>query len=395
MRVLLAPDKFKGSLTAAQVAAAVGAGITAVRPDAVLDVVPVADGGDGTVAAALAAGYHEVLVQALGPTGVSVGTCYARSGDRAVVELADVSGLVRLPRGRLAPVEASSRGAGEVVAAAIDAGCRSVVLGVGGSACTDGGAGFVRALGARVLDADGRELGEGGGSLAGVARLDLSGLRLDGARITVACDVDNPLTGDSGAAAVYGPQKGATPEQVGLLDAGLGRWADVVAETTGKDHRDVAGAGAAGGVGFAAIALLGAELRPGIELVLELAGFHERLAHADLVVTGEGALDTQTLHGKAPAGVAAAAGASGVPVVAVCGRNTLSSAVLKDAGIEASYSLLDLEPDLDRCLAHGAELLRVLGAQIATAHLGRSVEWLRQRAGADGSAAGAAGPAAR
>ncbi|HET8602688.1 MAG TPA: glycerate kinase [Marmoricola sp.] len=368
MRVLLAPDKFKGSLTAAQVAAAVGDGIRSVLPDVVLDAVPVADGGDGTVAAAVAAGYDEVPVTAAGPTGMPLSTHYGRLAGRAVCELADVSGLVRLPDG-LAPMTATSRGTGEVVAAAIAAGCTEIVLGIGGSACTDGGAGLVRALGARLFDASGHEIGEGGGALASVASVDLAGLRLDGVRFTVACDVDNPLTGPSGAAAVYGPQKGASPEQVGELDAALERWAAVVAAATGADHRDAPGAGAAGGVGFAAIALLGAELRPGIDLVLELTGFHDRLAHADLVVTGEGALDTQTLHGKAPAGVADAARAAGVPVVAVCGRNTLPPALLRDAGITAAYALLDLEPDLGRCLTHGADLLRVLGAQIATEHL--------------------------
>lgn len=368
MRVLLAPDKFKGSLTAAQVAAAVGEGIRSVRPDVVVDAVPVADGGDGTVAAALAAGYDEVPVTAGGPTGSPVATAFARLGDRAVVELADVSGLVRLTEGP-APLVASSRGTGEVVAAAIDAGCADIVLGIGGSACTDGGAGLVRALGARLLDADGVEVGEGGGALADVASLDLSGLHVAGLRFTVACDVDNPLTGPAGAAAVYGPQKGATPAQVRTLDAALDRWATLVAEATGADHRDVPGAGAAGGVGFAAIALLGAQLRPGIALVLELTGFHDRLTDADLVITGEGALDTQTLRGKAPAGVATAARAVGVPVVAVCGQNTLSSARLQDAGIVAAYSLLDLEPDLGRCLTHGADLLHTLGVRIASTHL--------------------------
>ncbi|HET8560860.1 MAG TPA: glycerate kinase, partial [Marmoricola sp.] len=368
MRVLLAPDKFKGSLTAAQVAAAVGAGIRSVRPDVVVEAVPVADGGDGTVAAALAAGYDEVRVTATGPTGTPVSTSFARLGPRAVVELADVSGLVRLPDG-LAPMGASSRGTGEVVAAAIAAGCTEIVLGIGGSACTDGGAGLVRALGARLLDPSGHEIGEGGGALASVASVDLTGLRVDGIGFTVACDVDNPLTGPSGAAAVYGPQKGATTEQVRELDAALGRWASVVADATGVDHRDAPGAGAAGGVGFAAIALLGAELRPGIDLVLELTGFHERLAGASLVVTGEGALDTQTLHGKAPAGVAAAARAAGVPVVAVCGSNTLAPAVLQDAGFASAYSLVEIEPDLARCLTHGAELLHTLGARIAAEHL--------------------------
>ncbi|HEU4566785.1 MAG TPA: glycerate kinase [Marmoricola sp.] len=389
MRVLLAPDKFKGSLTAAEVATAVGAGIRSVLPDVVLDVVPVADGGDGTVASALAAGYDEVRLTAAGPTGQPVSTSFARLGPRAVCELADVSGLVRLPGGRLAPMEASSRGTGEVIAAAVDAGCTEIVLGIGGSACTDGGAGLVRALGARVLDSSGREIGEGGGALADVAAVDLSGLHLAGFRLTVACDVDNPLTGPTGAAAVYGPQKGATPDQVVELDAALGRWAAVVAEATGHDHRAAPGAGAAGGVGFAATAVLGAELQPGIELLLELTGFDDHLDGVDLVVTGEGALDEQTLHGKAPAGVATAARAAGVPVVAVCGRNTLPPAVLRDAGVEAAYSLLEVEPDLGRCLSNGAALLERLGARIAAEHL------LRRRGGAGASAAGAAGSAGR
>lgn len=368
-RVLLAPDKFKGSLTAAEVAAAVGAGIRSVRPEAALDPVPVADGGDGTVAAAVAAGYDAVPVTASGPTGEPVQTCFARMRDRAVVELADVSGLVRLPGGRLAPLTAGSRGSGEVIAAAVDAGCTEIVLGVGGSAGTDGGAGLARALGARMLAVDGGEIGEGGAALADVAAVDLSGLRVGGVRVTVASDVDNPLAGPRGAAAVYGPQKGATAEQARRLDAALTRWADVVADATGEDLRDIPGAGAAGGVGFAAIALLGAELRPGIDLVLELTGFHDRLPGADLVVTGEGAIDTQTLHGKAPAGVAAAARAAGVPVVAVCGRSSLAPAALRDAGIGAAYSLLELEPDPARCLARPAPLLERLGKRIAADHL--------------------------
>jgi glycerate kinase len=324
------------------------------------------------VAAALAAGYDHVPVAATGPTGEPVATAYARRGRRAVVELADVSGLVRLPGGELAPMTAGSRGTGEVVGAAVDAGCTEIVLGIGGSACTDGGAGLVRALGARVLDGSGREVGEGGAALRSTAALDLAGLRarLAGVSVVVACDVDNPLTGERGAAAVYGPQKGAGPEQVRILDEGLARWADVVAAATGADHRSVAGAGAAGGVGFAAVALLGATLRPGIDLVLGLTGFHEQLPGSDLVVTGEGALDEQTLHGKAPAGVAAAARAAGVPVVAVCGRNTLPAARLRGAGIAAAYALTDLEPDLRRCIRDGVGLLGRLGARIAGDHLG-------------------------
>jgi glycerate 2-kinase len=369
--VLVASDKFKGSLPAAAVGEAVSAGIRGVCPNTEVVVVPVADGGDGTMAAAIAAGFHPVPVTASGPTGEPVTTSYARRDDRAVVELAAVSGLSQLPGG-LAPLTASSRGTGEVIAAALDAGCRQIVVGIGGSACTDGGAGLVSALGGRLLDPDGMEIADGGAALEHIERLDLSGLhpRLSNAEIVVACDVDNPLTGPHGTAAVYGPQKGASAEDIHRLDGALARWADVVAATTGSDKRDAPGAGAAGGVGFAAIALLGAQLRPGIELILDLVDFHRQLAGARLVVTGEGSLDEQTLHGKAPAGVAAAARAAGIPVVAVCGRSLLTTEQLAAAGISAAYSLNDLEPDMQRSMTNAASLLEQLAGRIAAEHLG-------------------------
>jgi glycerate kinase len=370
--VLIAPDKFKGSLTAAEVAEALAAGVRRARPDVDLSLVPVADGGDGTVAAAVAAGFTEVPVTAAGPTGEPVDTRYARLGDLAVVEMADVSGLARLPDGVPAPMTATSRGTGEVLAAAIAAGCRRIVLGIGGSAGTDGGAGLVGALGARLLDRDGHPLPGGGGALASLASVDVAGLRerLHGISLTVACDVDNPLVGPRGAAAVYGPQKGAGPAQVVDLDDALGHWADLVADATGQDLRSTPGAGAAGGVGFAALALMGAELWPGIDLVLDLVGFRDRLPGAGLVVTGEGRLDEQTLHGKAPAGVARAARVAGVPVVAVSGQNTLDPSSLRAAGITAAYALTDLEPDVQRCVREAAPLLVRLGERIAAEHLG-------------------------
>jgi glycerate kinase len=262
-----------------------------------------------------------------------------------------------------------------VVAGALADGCKEIVLGIGGSASTDGGAGLVRALGATLLGTEGREVPEGGAALAAVSSLDLRTLRARtaGVRFVVACDVDNPLIGPMGAASVYGPQKGAVPAEVAELDAALAHWADVVAAHTGRDRRGVPGAGAAGGVGFAAVALLDAVLRRGIELVLDLVGFRAQLANADLVVTGEGALDEQTLHGKVPVGVAAAAHAAGVPVVAVCGQNSLQETMLAAAGISAVYSLTELEPDVLRCIAHGSALLGDLGERIATEHLQRTV----------------------
>jgi glycerate kinase len=331
----------------------------------------VADGGDGTLAAALAAGYDEVVVTAAGPTGRARSTRFARSGELAVVELAEVCGLDLLRGAPLAPMTATSRGVGEVLAEAVAQGCRRVVLGIGGSASTDGGAGMLAALGARLLDARGTALADGGAALAGLHTLQVDRLTegLAGIEVTVACDVTNPLLGPSGAAATYGPQKGADAEQVRTLDSALAHWADVVATTTGTDARTSPGAGAAGGVGFAALALLGASMRPGIEVVLELVGFDAALRGTDLVITGEGSLDEQTLHGKAPIGVARVAGAAGIPVVAVCGRSVLTDAALRAAGITRTYRLTDLEPDVDRCIAGAGPLLEVLGERIAADEL--------------------------
>ncbi|WP_290058788.1 glycerate kinase, partial [Amycolatopsis solani] len=301
---------------------------------------------------------------ARGPTGALVMASYAVRGDTAVVELAEASGLHRLP-GPLSPLTATSAGTGDVIAAAVAAGCRRIVLGVGGSACTDGGAGMLTALGARLSDAAGRELPFGGAALAQVASLDVA--ELSEVDIELACDVDNPLYGPRGAAFVYGPQKGASPEDVKTLDAALRHWASVA----GPEFASRPGAGAAGGVGFAAMAVLGARMRPGIALLLDLLGFESALAGASLVVTGEGSLDRQTLSGKAPAGVARAAAAAGIPCVAVSGRCLLSPAELAEAGISAAYALTDLEPDPARCMAEAAPLLRRLSRHIATDHLGR------------------------
>jgi glycerate kinase len=352
---------------AAAVAAGLRAGLGAGLDEAELVSMPVADGGDGTVDAAVAAGFDRVPVTAAGPTGQPGPASYARRGDLALVELAPICGLERLPGGRLAPMDASSYGVGEALRAALDAGARELVLALGGSASTDGGTGLVQGLGAQVLDRRGAPLGRGGAALAAAAALDLTGLpaALTGAAVTLAADVANPLTGPDGAAVVFGPQKGASAEQVAALDAGLRHWAELVTGTTGTDWSQAPGAGAAGGVGFAALALLGARQRPGIELVLELLGFGPALDQADLVITGEGSLDTQSLSGKAPVGVARAAAGRGVPVIAVAGQNNLSPEQARAAGITAVYPLTDLEPDLDRSMAGAAALLEQLGQAIA------------------------------
>lgn len=434
--MVVASDSFKGSLTSLQVGDAVRLGLLDVAPHAEVVVVPIADGGEGTVAAAVAAGWRAVPVAVHGPTGLSVTATVAVRGGRedlapipvaeqgliprigtaapqrstadtrhrtpdppplqpeetptvALVEMADVCGLGRLPDAVPAPLTASSRGLGEAIRAALDLGAAEVIVGVGGSASTDGGAGMLAALGARLLDAGGVDLPDGGAALARLAHLDLSGLdpRLAHTYIALAADVDSPLLGPTGAAAVFAPQKGATPAEVDLLEAALTHWADVV-----ESHPDVPistnrslqgqeggvprvtdwsmggrmpGAGAAGGIGFALMAVLGAHRRSGIDVVLDLVGLDAALSRADLVITGEGSLDAQTLTGKAVRGVATRATAHGIPVVAVCGRRILDDAGLTALGLRAAYPLTELEPDVRRSMEAAAALLRRTGQRIA------------------------------
>ncbi|WP_066362275.1 glycerate kinase [Herbidospora mongoliensis] len=370
--IVIAPDKFKGSLTAPEVAHHVAAGLG----DVPVVLLPVADGGDGTVDAVAACGFTRVEVEVTGPTGQPIRASYAVRDDTAVVEMAEASGLRRLPGG-LEPLTASSYGTGELIAHALAQGATRIVLGLGGSACTDGGTGLARALGARFLDDEGAELPLGGGSLKDLAKIDLSGFDAGSADYVVASDVDNPLLGPHGAATVYGPQKGASPDQVKLLEAGLSRLAAVAVHTHGLtgsiEHDGIVramgvagqpGAGAAGGVGFAALAFLKASIRPGIAYLLGLLDFETHIEGARLVITGEGSLDEQSLRGKAPVGVANAAMRHGVPVIAVCGRREVSDDDLRKAGIEAAYALTDIEPDPARCMAEAGPLLERLVASV-------------------------------
>jgi glycerate kinase len=367
-RVLIAADKFKGSLTAVQVAERVTAGLRRVVPDLEVEALPVADGGDGTVAAAVAAGFERREVAVAGPLGQEVTAAFAVRGDTAVVEMAEASGLQRLPAGVFAALTASTYGSGELLRAALDAGARTIVFGVGGSATTDGGAGMLSALGARFLDADGEPVAPGGGGLAALASADLSGLdpRFASVEFILASDVDNPLTGPKGAPAVYGPQKGASPDDVQALDSGLAHYAKVLEEAVGAKAAEYAaapGAGAAGGIGYGAL-LLGARFRPGIDVMLDVLGFAPALEWADLVITGEGSLDEQTLHGKAPAGVAAAARAKDKEVVAVCGRLALPPEAIGRAGIRRAYPLTDAEPDIQKCIAEAGPILEDVAERI-------------------------------
>ena len=282
--MVLAPDKFKGTLTAAQAAAHLAAGLQRARPGLRVIRLPVADGGDGTVDAAVAAGYQRAEAEVQGPTGELVRAAFAVGDGTVIIESAQAAGLGRLPGSVPAPLTASSRGVGELILAAAALGAKRIVLGLGGVASTDGGAGMVAALGARLLDESGAELPPGGAALARLARIDLSGMAdLAGLGVVAATDVDNPLLGERGAAAVYAPQKGASAPDVACLERGLARWADVAERALGRVSRHDPGAGAAGGLGFAALAFLGATMRPGIEVMLGLHSFAARLAGAGLV----------------------------------------------------------------------------------------------------------------
>jgi glycerate kinase len=378
MRIVIAPDKFKGSLSAPEVARHLDTGLQAATGHN-LDVVriPVADGGEGTLDAAVGSGFTRRSALVSGPTGQPLRAEFAVRGREAVIEMAAASGLAVLPtEGGSAGMpdsvtarNATSLGTGELIRAALDAGCRQIILGVGGSANTDGGAGVLQGLGAQLLDAEGNELPPGGAALARLDRIDFSGFdsRLDEARFVLASDVDNPLLGTEGAPAIFGPQKGATPEDVATLDAAVSHFVNVLAAEIGPralKAADAPGAGAAGGVGYAAIAVLAATRRPGIDVVLEFTGLADRLAGADLVITGEGSLDEQSLLGKTPMGVARAAARAGVPVVAVCGRTTLTPEQQKDSGFRQVYPLTSLEAKVEICIAEAGPLLEQLGKNI-------------------------------
>ncbi|MEV4560714.1 glycerate kinase [Kitasatospora sp. NPDC049285] len=365
-QVLVCLDKFRGSATAVEACRWLAEGLRAADPALDVREAPVADGGEGTAEAFLAAGFRAVPVRVSGPTGAPVDAVLAVRGRRAVVEMAQASGLHLLPAGRPAPLTASTRGTGELLRAALDLGCRDVVLAVGGSATTDAGAGLLQALGARITDATGAELPPGGAALADAAAVDLTGLdaRLRETRLVLASDVDNPLLGPDGAAAVFAPQKGADAGQVALLDAALARFAGLVAARTGADLSGRPGAGAAGGTGFAALHL-GARREPGVDVLLAELGLDTALAAADLVVVGEGCLDAQSLRGKAPIGVAERARQAGVPVVAVAGRVEAGPAELAAHGIGRAHSLTERAGSAATAMRETRRLLHETGAELA------------------------------
>lgn len=378
MRVVIAPDSFKESLSSPDVALALERGWLRGAPDSTCVRVPLADGGEGTVQALVeATGGRAETREVTGPLGAPVRAAFGVLGGSgpltAVVEVAAASGLGLVPADRRDAARATSYGTGELVAAALDLGARRIVLGLGGSASTDGGAGLARALGVRFLDAQGAEVGPGGAGLGRVARLDTADRHpaLDGCELLAACDVDNPLTGPRGAAAVFGPQKGADADTVTLLDRHLRQLARVAGEAGSVADPTSAGTGAAGGIGFAVVALLGGSLRPGFEIVAEAVGLDDLLEGADLVITGEGRLDSQSLSGKTPVGVMRRAVARGVPVVAVAGSLGEGVDDLEAAGMTAVLSVVPgvvgLEEALGGARANLERTGRTLGALWAAA----------------------------
>ena len=358
MRVLIAPDKFKGSLSAVEAAAAMAEGVLSVYPEADVTLVPVADGGEGTLEAALAAGAKEYTAGVRGPLGGYVTALWAMTGETAVIETARASGLMLVDPSVQSSLAATSYGSGELIREALDAGASEIVLGIGGSAMTDGGSGALTALGLRILDAAGEPVPPGGAGLSLAASIDASSLdsRLRGVRVRIAADVTNPLTGPEGAAHVFGEQKGADTSARLLLDEALVRWAALLREVTGVDV-DIAGAGAAGGFPSAFLAFTDASLESGFDVISRLTGLDTALATADLVLTGEGSLDEQSRYGKAPLSVAERARDAGIPVVALAGRITLPPHVLAEYGVVAAVSLLDLAADPQDAMDRAARWL--------------------------------------
>ncbi len=370
MKIVIAPDSFKDSLDAAGVAHAIGKGLAEALPDAELVECPMADGGEGTMQAIVAASQGELRRQTVrGPLGqrVEAGWGWLAHSRTAVIEMAQASGIQLVPSAQRDACRSSTWGTGDLIAAARAAGARRIVLAIGGSATNDAGSGMLRALGLRLLDADGQALEEGGLALARLARIDASDLdpRLAEVQVEVAADVDNPLCGPNGASAIFGPQKGATPEQVKALDQALGHFADLCATLLGHDVREQPGCGAAGGMGFAARAFMGAQFRPGVEVVAELAGLDALVQGADLVITGEGRFDAQTLRGKTPMGVARVAKRHGVPVVVLAGTLGDGYQQLYAHGIDAAFALANGPMTLEQACADVAQLLQARAGDIA------------------------------
>lgn len=370
MKIVIAPDSYKESLSALDVATAIEQGFREVYPDAEYVKLPVADGGEGTVEAMVAATQGcRIEVTVTGPLGEPVEAFYGLSGDEqcAFIEMAAASGLESVPTAQRNPLLTTSWGTGELIRHALDAGVTQIIIGIGGSATNDGGAGMVQALGAKLLTKDNQQIAPGGGALDSLARIDVSKLdkRLVGCRIDVACDVTNPLTGPHGATAVFGPQKGATAEMIARLDQALAHFAEIIHRDLDLDVLTLEGGGAAGGMGAGLYAFCGAKLRPGIEIVTDALHLADIVADADLVITGEGRIDSQTIHGKVPVGVARVAKRYNLPVIGIAGSLTADVGVVHQHGLDAVFSVIYSICTLDEALENAAENVRMTARNVA------------------------------
>lgn len=362
MRIVIAPDSFKGCLNALNAALAMRRGVQRVYPDSVIDMIPMADGGEGTVEAILCAVRGEkIKIDVTDPLGRSIGAAYALidEGETAIIEMAAASGLTLLSNQERNPRVTSTHGTGVLIRNALDRGVKKILLGIGGSATNDGGAGLAVALGVKLLDAQGNELPQGGAALANLVNIDMSGLdpRLAKVQIEVACDVQNPLCGPEGASVVYGPQKGANPEDIRVMDTALQNLGELLSRVAGTNLLELAGGGAAGGLGAGVVGFLGAKLRPGSQMVLEVANADGKIKHADLVLTGEGRTDFQTAYGKVPVGVSALAQKYSVPVLVISGSVEGSPDFLSDVGVASCFSIAEGPATLDEAFLQAEEQL--------------------------------------
>ncbi|HKS32133.1 MAG TPA: glycerate kinase [Enterobacteriaceae bacterium] len=370
MKIVIAPDSYKESLSALEVATAIEQGFSEIFPDAEYLKIPVADGGEGTVEAMVEATEGRIVrIAVTGPLGEQVEGFYGLSGDEksAFIEMAAASGLELVPQNQRDPLKTTSWGTGELIRHALDAGVKHIIIGIGGSATNDGGAGMVQALGAKLLNGDGEQIAPGGSALESLQSIDISELdkRLKSCRIEVACDVTNLLTGKKGASAVFGPQKGATAEMISRLDGALERYAKIIERDLDVNVLELSGGGAAGGMGAALYAFCGAQLRPGIEIVTEALGLAEKLSDADLVITGEGRIDSQTIHGKVPVGVAKVAKRYGIPVIGIAGSLTEDAGVVHDHGLDAVFSVIYRVCTLEEALRNARDNVRMTARNVA------------------------------
>lgn len=371
MKIVIAPDSFKESLTALEAATAIEAGMKKILPEAIFVKVPMADGGEGTVQSLVDATHGRIVSKTVtGPLGDPVDAFFGLSGDEktAIIEMAAASGLHLVPREKRNPLVTTTRGTGELIVAALDYGVEQIIIGIGGSATNDGGAGMARALGIRFLNADGKEIGEGGGSLSELVSIDRTQAdsRLTSVKIEVACDVDNPLTGMKGASHIFGPQKGATAEIIEILDKNLHHYAEIIRKDLGKDIEHISGAGAAGGLGGGLLAFLSAELKRGVDIVLEATKLEQQLLDADFVITGEGKIDGQTIFGKTPIGVAKTAKRHNIPVIAIAGNVAKDSVIVYEHGIDVLFSVVPGAISLEDALENASTYVRNTAANIAS-----------------------------